>query len=367
MAGFKQSKGPWFHRLLVWLFGFLLSLLVFWLLGFIVDDIGSWRGPLYKDFEETRLEQPLVDTQAMLARQIADIKRAITDLRADQANLRDSMNNSRETMNEMRATYRLALDQGIRPTQAQQDALAESERLFLGTQQRYQQSVEQMAQLSSRQRDLNTRQRANTTALDEARKPIIEAFGEVYDKHRLKVAALKLGVLIPLLAVAVWLFVKYRSKLYGPMANAFGLAVALRVGLVMHDYFPEMYFRYILIAVAVIIVGRVLVNLLRTVAFPKRDWLVKQYREAYEAFLCPICSYPIRRGPLKYASWTRHSIRKQAVTAATGDEADEPYTCPVCSTQLYEKCEHCGAIRHSWLPACDRCGAVKDEPGDAPR
>jgi hypothetical protein len=266
----------------------------------------------------------------------------------------------------MRVTYRLALDQGIRPTQAQQDALAESERLFLGTQQRYQQSVEQMAQLNSRQRDLDTRQRANTTTLDEARKPIIEAFGKVDDKHRLKVAALKLAVLIPLLAVAVWLFVRYRTSLYGPMANAFGLAVALRVGLVMHDYFPEMYFRYILITIAVIIVGRVLVNLLRTVAFPKHDWLVKQYREAYEAFLCPICNYPIRRGPLKYASWTRHSIRKQAVTAATGDEADEPYTCPVCSTQLYEKCEHCGATRHSQLPACDRCGTVKDQPRETP-
>lgn len=366
MAGYKRSKGPWFHRLLVWLFGFLFALLVFWLLGFIVDDIGSWRGPQYHDFEMTRLDQSLLDAQETLTRQSADIKRAITDLRVDQSNLRDSLKISRETMNEMRATYRLALDQGIRPTQAQQDAMAESERLFLETQQRYQQSVEQMAQLSGRERDVAARQRANTTAVNEAREPILAAFGTVNLKHRLKVAALKLSVLIPLLAVAVWLFVNYRTRLYGPMVNAFGIAVALRVGLVMHDYFPEMYFRYILIAVAVIIVGRVLVTLLRTVAFPKRDWLVKQYREAYEAFLCPMCSYPIRRGPLKYASWTRRSIRKQAVTAATGDDVDEPYTCPVCSTQLYEKCEQCGAIRHSLLPACDRCGTARDEPRGAP-
>ncbi len=365
MAGVNRSKGPWFHRAAVWLFSVVFATLVFWLLGYVVRDIGSWQGPQSGDFEAARLDSTLLDTEAALAEQIADTQRVISDLKSDQANLRDSMSNSRETMNEMRATYRLALAQDVRPTQAQQDALAASERLFLENQQRYQRKVEQIVESSNRLRDLEAQQRANAEALAEARGPIREAFETVYERHRLKVAAVKLAVLIPLLAVAVFLFVKYRTWLYGPMVYAFGIAVSLQVGFVMHDYFPEMYFRYILIAVAVIIVARVLVHLLRTMAFPKRDWLVKQYREAYEAFLCPLCSYPIRRGPLKYGSWTRRSIRKQPVTAGAGEEADEPYTCPVCSTKLYEKCEHCGATRHSLLPACDRCGMVKNDTTSA--
>lgn len=271
----------------------------------------------------------------------------------------------------MRATYRLALDQDVKPTQTQQDALAESERLFLDNQGRYQQTSEQVAGLNSRLRDFEARLRETDQSLAGARGPIRAAFDREYTRHRMKVAAVKLAVLLPLLGVGVWLFVKYRAGLYGALVYAFGIAVALQVGLVMHDYFPAIYFRYILIAVGVVIVTRILVHLLRTVAFPKRDWLVKQYREAYEAFLCPLCSYPIRRGPLKYASWTRRSIRKQPITvggvggAGAASEVDEPYTCPACSTRLYEKCDSCGATRHSLLPACDRCGDVK-EPREPP-
>jgi len=96
------------------------------------------------------------------------------------------------------------------------------------------------------------------------------------------------------------------------------------------------------------------------VAFPKTDWLLKQYREAYEAFLCPMCSYPIRRGPLKYMSWTRRTIKKMtAQAAASGNVADEPYVCPMCSTRLYEECENCRAVRHSLLPSCQKCGQLR--------
>jgi predicted RNA-binding Zn-ribbon protein involved in translation (DUF1610 family) len=98
------------------------------------------------------------------------------------------------------------------------------------------------------------------------------------------------------------------------------------------------------------------------IAFPKRDWLLKQYREAYESFLCPICAYPIRRGPLKYMAWTRRSIRKVSLRASAADTGDDagPYTCPMCATGLFEKCASCSAIRHSLLPACDQCGARVD-------
>src|SRR5206468_11254740 len=98
--------------------------------------------------------------------------------------------------------------------------------------------------------------------------------------------------------------------IYAPLIYALSIALMLKVALVMHEYFPSRYFKYVLILVCLAVVLRVLVYLLRMIAFPKRDWLLKQYREAYEAFLCPICEYPIRRGPLKYLFWNRRSIRK---------------------------------------------------------
>jgi predicted RNA-binding Zn-ribbon protein involved in translation (DUF1610 family) len=93
--------------------------------------------------------------------------------------------------------------------------------------------------------------------------------------------------------------------------------------------------------------------------------LIKQHREAYEHFACPVCAYPIRRGPLKYLYWTRRSLKKLKVPLENGAGTDEPYACPSCGTQLFEKCESCSGIRHSLLPTCSNCGAQKPLDGSA--
>jgi transcription elongation factor Elf1 len=115
----------------------------------------------------------------------------------------------------------------------------------------------------------------------------------------------------------------------------------------------------VLIVIALALVARVLVYLLRAMAFPKLDWLLKQYRESYEHFLCPVCNHPIRRGPLKHLFWTRSSVKRLRVPASTADSGEETYTCPVCATALFEECPACKHIRHALLPACSHCGATK--------
>jgi hypothetical protein len=86
---------------------------------------------------------------------------------------------------------------------------------------------------------------------------------------------------------------------------------------------------------------------------------LRQYREAYERFFCPVCDYPIRRGPLKYVFWSRRTIKHLHFPPQTPPPADEPYTCPACGTLLFEKCAVCGNVRHSLLPVCNHCGDVK--------
>jgi hypothetical protein len=156
-------------------------------------------------------------------------------------------------------------------------------------------------------------------------------------------------------------FRKRRHTVYRPMIYATGIAVYWKLGQVMHEYFPSKLFKYVLIFVALAIVLKALVYLLRQIVAPKRDWLLKQYREAYEKFLCPICGYPIRRGPLKYLFWTSRSIKKMLVPQNAEPTADEPYVCPCCATPLFEQCNECDAVRPSLLPACDHCGASSVE------
>ena len=56
MAEKQQTKGPWVHRFLVRLLTVALAVLVFWLLGFVIDDIGTWPGPIYGDVEHRLLD-----------------------------------------------------------------------------------------------------------------------------------------------------------------------------------------------------------------------------------------------------------------------------------------------------------------------
>ena len=91
-----------------------------------------------------------------------------------------------------------------------------------------------------------------------------------------------------------------------------------------------------------------------------RQWLLGQYRDAYQSFLCPICDYPIRRGPLKFLYWNRKTLKRLQIPPQLTGIPDENYSCPCCATSLFEECPACHHTRHALLPACESCGAIKE-------
>ncbi len=360
MPNQRINKGPWMHRFLIGLFTVFLTLLFFWLIGFVLRDIGTLRGPDYAETERQVLDQALVAERESLLKQIAQMKQAMNENRERQTILRDSTNNSQQTMNQLLEFQRLSLSKDVKPSAEEQQALADSQKIFLANQKRYQEINEQIASQAEQQRALEAKLRDLDAALEKQRERARADFQGLLNRHKLMIASLKLAVLIPLLLIVSFFFVKKRGGIYDPILYAAGAALLVQVGRVIHEYFPQRYFKYILILFALLVVLRILIYLLRMVAFPKKDWLLKQYREAYERFFCPVCSYPVRRGPLKYAFWTRRTIRKAAMPDGGGGEmAETPYTCPVCGTRVFEECEACHAVRPSLLPHCDKCGAEK--------
>jgi hypothetical protein len=359
MSATQTHKGPWTHRLLVYFFTVLFGLLIYWLLGFVMRDIETWPGPDYRESEKRLGDPKLTQEAATIQTQIDEAKRATESRQQRQKVLRDSTSNSEKTMNQLLELQKLTLQKGLTPSADEARALAESERLFLANQAKYQEMNDQIAALSEQMGELQNRERLVQERLTAQRPPIQEEFNRLQSRHQFTLAALKLAVLLPLLALAVWLFLKQRGSLYASLLYGFGLALLVKVGMVMHEYFPKRYFKYVLIVIAIILVTRILIYLLRAMAFPKPDWLLKQYREAYERHFCPACNHPIRRGPLKHLFWTRASLKKLRVPDGASAGADEPYTCPVCATPLFEECPACKHIRHSLLPACAHCGATK--------
>ena len=353
------AKGPWSHRFLLGLFTIALGVLVWWLLGFFLDDIENLRGPDFAALRNERLDPALTAEEASVTQELAAVDRDITDRTAEQTLLRDSTDNSQRTMTQLLEFQRLSLDKNVTPSREEQQALAESERLFLANQDKYQQLNDQLAGLHTRRRELLNKRLDVESRMSTALIPIHAEYERQRQRHNLLVGAAKLGLLVPLLLVAVWLFVRYRLGLYARLVYAFGAAVLVRTGFVMHEFFPRWFFKYVMILTSLAVVVAILLHLLRMIARPRRDWLLKQYREAYEVFACPVCAYPIRRGPLRYAYWTRSSVKKLVVAISPAEVQEEAYICPACSTALYEKCERCGGVRASLLPSCQNCGHEK--------
>ena len=353
-------KGPWSHRFLVLMFSGILTMLVYWLLGFALRDIGSFPGPDWQKIEAQHLDAATVAKQQDLAKQLKATQREIKNQGTRQSILRSTISNAQTTIGQLEGLQRLAIEKETQLPLSEQTALNDARALFLESQKRNQTLNDAVAELKETEIELEDEKRVIDEALAAQRQSAQDEYQTLNRNHNLLVATFKLLFLVPVTIAITWVFRKRRNTVYKPLIYATGIAVYWKLGQVMHEYFPSKLFKYVLIFVALAIVLKALVYLLRQIVAPKRDWLLKQYREAYEKFLCPICGYPIRRGPLKYLFWTSRSIKKLVVPQVTEQSEDEAYTCPVCSTTLYEPCTDCTKIRPALLPACDHCGTEKD-------
>jgi predicted RNA-binding Zn-ribbon protein involved in translation (DUF1610 family) len=357
----SKSRGPWLHRFAVGAFTILLGLLVYWLLGFIVEDIRSIRGPVYEEIEKKTLDHALVEKRDALDKRIVDLSRQIDQQNAKKQLLGDSTQSLQQTINQLLEMQKLSLQKNLALSEPQQANFTSSLNLFLENQKKAQDLYQMIAQLMDERTAREEEKQQIEQALDDQRQPAREKFQRLEQRHNLKLGAFQLAILIPLLAVAMVLLVRKRRSIYVPLIYAFGVAILVKVGMVMHEYFPTWAFKYILILVLVAAIARLLIAQIRISARPKAPWLIKQYRDAYTHFLCPNCEYPIRTGPRKFLFWTRRTAGK---VAPRGEEAaaETVYTCPECGTRLFEECGACHKIRHTLLPFCAHCGAKHTVP-----
>lgn len=354
-----KSKGTWIHRFAIRLFTFVLTVLIFWVLGFFVDDIRAIRGPDYASIEKKHLDKDLVVKRTALERQIADLTRKIENQTEKQRVVGDSSLNLQQTINQLIELQKLGLQKSIAFSETEQANFTSSLNLFLNNQKKYQELSQTVSDMLERKQGLVREKEQAEQEIERQRQPARDEFNKLSEKHRLKLAFLQLAILLPILIVAAAVIIKKRSSIYFPLFLAFGAATLIKVTLVVHEYFPSKYFKYILIGGLLIVVVRLLIYFIRTIAFPKTQWLVKQYREAYERFLCPVCEYPIRIGPRRFLFWTRRTVNKLVVPSEGGDQ-EEKYTCPSCGSNLFAECSACHKVRHTMLPNCSHCGAEKE-------
>lgn len=354
-----NTKPPYSQRFLIIFLSVLFALLFYWLLGFILQDIGSAPGPDLDKVQARYVDKNLVNQDKSLQQQQDVLAQKIQEQKDRQALIQTSIKNSQNTIQQFLEIQRLNTQKSVGNANVDLAAYNESLQLFLADQKRFQALNETIASLNEQSNQLKAKQQTIQQQLNTQREAANKEYDQESSSHALRMGVLKLLILVPLLLVAGYLFVRHRNSLYAPLIYAASAALLVKLFMIIHDYFPSQYFKYILILVLIFVVLRALVQALRRTVAPKIDFLLKQYRQAYARFLCPVCEYPIQRGPLKYNFWNRNNVQRFAMPT-TLPTTEEKYTCPACGTGLFQECSVCHTIRHELLPFCKTCGDIKE-------
>ncbi|MCI0499946.1 MAG: hypothetical protein L0Y36_09755 [Planctomycetales bacterium] len=356
----QKAKGSWGVRFFIAALGVVLGVLFFWLLSFIEGDIGTMKQPDWLSVRREFVSQQIDDESDQLQKDVAGLNRRIDTLREQQRELNSSTNSLQTTMNQLLSIQKQYIEKGQEFPAESVKTLQDSQTWFLENQKQNQQYILEISELvkQRQQKDDALSAISETTKKLEDDARVKER--KLLEQYRFRVAVLKLSFLVPVFLVVSYLFMKFRTGAYWPLVWAAFLAAFVKIALVAHEYFPSRYFKYIAWVVVTAIVVRILIYLIRMIVAPKKDLLIKQYQQHYDKCICPVCSKPIRTGPLRYIGGLHK--KAQVLAGQSVDAARQgPYSCPSCGTNLYDKCGQCGGIRHALLPYCEHCGSQKAE------
>ena len=355
----RKAKGSWGVRFFIVVLGVTLGFLFFWLLSFAESDIGNIKGPDWDQVRQIHVSTDLDDQKKTLSKEVDDLRRGIKELTERKNNLSRSTSSLQNTISQLLSIQERSLAKNVEFPEESTKTLRESQSAFLENQKEDLKFNHEIGALIAHRQEKELLLAEITETIDTLEDDANEEFDKLREKHKLKVAVLKLSFLVPVFLVVSVFFMKFRGGAYWPLVWSAFVASFIKIALVAHEYFPTNYFKYIALLVVLGIVLRMLIYLIKMIVAPKKDLLIKQYQQFYDKHLCPVCTKPIKAGPLRYAGWKK----KTTVLAPQGTEMDkqEPYTCPSCGTNLYNKCDKCGNIRHTLLPYCEHCGVEKSE------
>lgn len=358
----KKAKGTFWTRFILLFLATLFGLLIFWSAGFLLDDIRAKGRPNYSEFTDERTSKKMKQELESLKLKLAELDHQHNLIDQQRGFIKDSSQSLKITVDHL---FNLQ-DQGqglISEAQFSQilatlDKIIKIQDTFKETAELYLKTTDERFELSKQIRILEKR------IADEA-EAIRKEYNKVLHNYQIKVAVIQLACLIPLTILCSVLWVKKRESIYRMIYRAAALAIYLKTFQVLQHNFPERHFKYIIVTVMLLLVSWGFVRLMRRQVKPHVETLLKQYKQAYERFLCPVCEYPIRTGPRQFLYWTRRTVHKTALAAnATASATEGPYCCPSCGTHLFEKCESCDKVCHSLLPNCQHCGNQKTISGD---
>lgn len=359
----KRAKGTFWTRAGILLLAIVFGVLVYWSVGFVLDDIRVFQRPDRDDFFAKHMDHSLEERLEALNMQMRELEHKHTLINQQRGFIKDSSAALQIIVDNL---FKLKNRDQQLITEKQFDQVLASLDKIIKIQDDYKTTAQNYIEITNDKYELQKEIAALKRRIEEKQAAVRALYHEALNRQRIKTTILRMAVLVPLAILCTVILIKKRKSFYRLIWGSTALAVYIKTAVVIHERFPSRYFKYILTICLLGLVGWGFVWVVRRLVRPNLNTLIKQYRQSYERFLCPVCEYPIRRGPRKHLYWTRRTVNKTALSSSMSptDDEDKPYTCPACSTRLFEKCESCGATRHSLLPTCRECGARKEIAGD---
>jgi ABC-type sugar transport system permease subunit len=359
----RRAKGTFWMRFSILLLAIVFGILVYWSAGFLLDDIRVISMPDRKAFFEQHIDKSLQAQLDVLEARLLELDHKQNLISQQRGFIQDSSGSLKITVDNLftlkNRDQQLISEAQFKHILATLDKIIQIQDEFKETADRYLQTTNERFELGKDIAALKKR-------IERQKADVQKQFSDKLHKHNIRTTIVKMAFLLPLVFACTVLLVAKRKSIYRLIYFSASVAIYSKTALVIHDRFPSRYFKYILTLAMLALVGWGFAWLIRRLVKPKLETLLKQYRQAYERFLCPVCEYPIRTGPRKHLYWTRRTVHKTALAPNQGrQDGDEPYSCPACGTGLFETCEACGKICHSLLPNCQHCGDKKTITGEA--
>ncbi|NLB64967.1 MAG: hypothetical protein GX803_00645 [Lentisphaerae bacterium] len=359
----KRARGTFWMRGALLLLAVVFGWLVYSSIGFGLDDLAAFQRPNWADFADGGKLEELRAQAERLEEQLRELNNQLSLLEQQRKFIRDATGSLQVTVDNL---FKLRdRDQQLLQPEQFAGVLGTLDKI-LEIQQKFEATAEEYLAVTREKHKTEGELARIKKLIEKEEKKLRVEFAALVRKLQIRNAIFRLSLLLPLVLLVTMAWIRWRGSMYRMILASAAVALYVKTARVVHEYFPTRHFKYVVTAVALLLTAWAFAWLMRRLVKPKLDLLLKQYRQAYERFLCPVCEYPIRRGPRKYLYWTRRTVHKVALAArgeGAGDE-QQPYVCPVCTTMLYETCEKCGNLRHSLLPACRVCGAEKEIAGD---
>ncbi|WP_455289710.1 serine endopeptidase [Cupriavidus necator] len=350
---FKQLRGPErLFRLGQWIVALLFAYCLSQVGASLIQDLPLLsRAPQPEEFVDrpavAALQQAMAPTKAALGRLNGEVERASSALQkaqSDYGKAKASFDNWRSA--------RSATEQSEQNSQV----LARTREL--DRQLKAQQALEQqLDNLHGRQRSLAAQMEPKEQALVNLESQAGERYTTALRHDALKVFAMRLTLVAPILLAALWVFRRYRKSRQWPFAWGFILFALFAFFVELVPYLPSFggYIRYSVGAVLTYFGGRALMRALQAYldrkqqeqaapqASRKQDIRYEKALDAMARSQCPSCD--------------------RSVASLEGAQADY---CMHCGLGLYSACAHCGLRRSTFFHFCPSCGAHAQSPSRSP-